>query len=445
MDVDRTAPSSSAPVGASARMAEIEDEEMSDDIDSDYHSSGEGSSNEQSSKTDHEMDSDDSEGAELDADEKEVDGETLLDDAASMADSDLASPHALDPDCLVTLPPHLELDAQEKRRAIIERYEQSVIVPNAQKAADERNLMVQQGELSADLAAHDDELALMGLDPEEVRDTSMVAEYSREIFAYMSRCERETMANPNYMAFQGEIEWHMRATLVDWLLQVHMRYHMLPETLWIAINVVDRFLSVRVVSLAKLQLVGVTAMFVAAKYEEILAPSVKEFVHMTENGYSRDEILKGERIILSTLDFNVSAYCSPYSWVRRISKADDYDIQTRTLSKFLMEVTLLDHRFLRARPSLIAAVGMFLAKKMLSGDWDDAFVYYSGFVEEQLVPGANLILEKLLDETFADHFVSRKYASKKFLKASVFARDWAIRNQAAMIAAAEEYASVPSQ
>ncbi len=161
----------------------------------------------------------------------------------------------------------------------------------------------------------------------------------------------------------------MRTTLIDWLLQVHLRYHMLPETLWIAVNLVDRFLSVRVVSLVKLQLVGVTAMFIAAKYEEILAPSVEEFVYMTENGYTKDEILKGERIILQTLDFTVSSYCSPYSWVRRISKADDYDIQTRTLSKFLMEVTLLDHRLIRCKPSMIAAVGMYLARKMLGGDW----------------------------------------------------------------------------
>ena len=219
---------------------------------------------------------------------------------------------------------------------------------------------------------------------------------------------------------------------------------MLPETLWIAINIVDRFLSVRVVSLAKLQLVGVTAMFIAAKYEEILAPSVDEFVFMTENGYSREEILKGERIILSTLDFNVSTYCSPYSWVRRISKADDYDIQTRTLSKFLMEVTLLDHRFLRAKPSLIAAIGMFLAKKMLGGEWDDGFVYYSSFTEEQLVPGANLLLEKLLDPAFEEQFVCRKYANKKFLRASLFARDWAFRNHSALMAAVAAAAAATS-
>ena len=194
------------------------------------------------------------------------------------------------------------------------------------------------------------------------------------------------MPNPNYMDSQTEIEWPMRTTLIDWLLQVHMRYHMLPETLWITINIVDRFLSNRIVSLVKLQLVGITAMFVAAKYEEIMAPSVDEFVYMTENNYTREEILKGERIILAvsdfnrllgfelsrhgqSLDFKISNYCSPYSWVRRISKADDYDIQTRTLSKFLMEVTLHDHRFLRAKPSLIAAVGMYLSRRMLGGDW----------------------------------------------------------------------------
>lgn len=121
--------------------------------------------------------------------------------------------------------------------------------------------------------------------------------------------------------------------------------------------------------------------------------SVEEFVYMTEGGYNKDEILKGERIILQaspdsrrpspsephvltqscltrqTLNFDISSYCSPYSWVRKISKADDYDVQTRTLSKYLMEVTLLDHRFLRAKPSVIAAIGMYLARRMLQGDW----------------------------------------------------------------------------
>ncbi|BGP20297.1 B-type cyclin [Rhodosporidiobolus nylandii] len=261
-------------------------------------------------------------------------------------------------------------------------------------------------------------------------DISMVAEYSEEIFTYMSELEEASMPNPRYMDHQTEIEWAMRTTLIDWLLQVHMRYHMLPETLWIAVNIIDRFLSNRVVSLVKFQLVGVTAMFIAAKYEEIMAPSVEEFVYMTEGGYSRDEILRGERIILQSLEFNVSSYCSPYSWVRRISKADDYDIQTRTLSKFLMEVTLLDHRFLRAKPSMIAAIGMYLARRMLGGDWNEAFIFYSEYTEAQLLVPAGFLLESIAAPGFEDKFVYKKYSNKKFLKASIFARNWARQNAA---------------
>ncbi|KAF8962771.1 cyclin-like protein [Flammula alnicola] len=259
----------------------------------------------------------------------------------------------------------------------------------------------------------------------DMYDTTMVSEYAEEIFEYMCDLETEVMPNPNYMDGQNEISWGMRQTLVDWLLQVHLRYHMLPETLWIAVNIVDRFLTKRVVSLLKLQLVGVTAMFIAAKYEEIIAPSVEEFVFMTENGYTKEEILKGERIMLQTLEFHVSHYCSPYSWMRKISKADDYDIQTRTLSKFLTEVTLLDYRFLRVKPSVTAAVGMYCARRMLGGDWNEAFVFFSGYTEEQLLPGHNLLVEKLTEENFHRQYVCKKYANKKFLKASVFAIEWA--------------------
>lgn len=334
----------------------------------------------------------------------------------------------LDPAGLVTLSLEDELVEQRRVADICERFEAEVLAPQALAAQAERQELVRLGQLDPQAAAHDDAMMRLGLDTEEARDLSMVAEYAQDIFAYMACCERESMANPNYMDFQDEIQWHMRATLIDWLLQVHTRYHMLPETLWIAVNLVDRFLSARIVSLAKLQLVGVTAMFIAAKYEEILAPSVEEFVFMTDGGYSREEILKGERIVLSTLDFNVSTYCSPYTWVRRISKADDYDIQTRTLCKCLMEVTLFHHLFLRVRPSMIAGIGMYLAKRMLGGVWDDAFVYYARFTEAQLLPGANLLLEKLSEPGFEDQFVYKKYASKKFLKASIYARHWALRH-----------------
>ena len=103
--------------------------------------------------------------------------------------------------------------------------------------------------------------------------------------------------NPHYMASQRELGWHMRRVLVDWLIQVHSRFRLLPETLFLTVNIIDRFLTIRNVPVDKLQLVGATAILIASKYEEITCPSVDEIVFMVDNGYSREEILEAEHWI----------------------------------------------------------------------------------------------------------------------------------------------------
>ncbi|KAG9956498.1 hypothetical protein KCU78_g24749, partial [Aureobasidium melanogenum] len=100
-------------------------------------------------------------------------------------------------------------------------------------------------------------------------DTSMVAEYGDEIFEYMRTLEERMRPNAHYMDYQNECQWSMRSVLMDWMIQVHTRFTLLPETLFLAVNYIDRFLSCKVISLGKLQLVGATAIFLAAKYEEV--------------------------------------------------------------------------------------------------------------------------------------------------------------------------------
>lgn len=168
---------------------------------------------------------------------------------------------------------------------------------------------------------------------------------------------------------QCDISWSLRGECVNWMLQVHSRYRLLPETFWIAVNVLDRFLSKRTVSLEKLQMVGAISLFIAAKYEEILAPSVEEFVLCCDGAYSKDHFLKGERIVLGAVDFKVSHYCSPYTWMRKISQADGYNVHTRTMAKYLTEATLLDERFIGVKPSMIAAIGMYGAQRMSGTAW----------------------------------------------------------------------------
>jgi G2/mitotic-specific cyclin 1/2 len=253
------------------------------------------------------------------------------------------------------------------------------------------------------------------LDKEDVDDPLMVAEYVVEIFEYLKELEIATMANPDYMDSQNELEWKMRGILVDWLLEVHTRFRLLPETLFLAVNIIDRFLSTKIVQLDRLQLVGVTAMFIASKYEEVLSPHVQNFRHVADDGFTEEEILSAERFVLSALNYDLS-YPNPMNFLRRISKADNYDIQTRTLGKYLLEIGCLDHRFLAHPPSQVAAAAMYLARLVLErGPWDATLAHYSGYSEEEIQPVLSLMIDYLAAPVLHEAFF-KKYASKKFLK-----------------------------
>jgi hypothetical protein len=178
-----------------------------------------------------------------------------------------------------------------------------------------------------------------------------------------------TLPNPRYMDSQKDLHWNMRGILTDWLITIHIRFRLLPETLYLCVNIIDRFLSARVVSLAKLQLVGVTCMFIAAKVEEICSPSVSAFFKCADSSYTQAEILQAERYILKTLEWNLS-FPNPVHFLRRVSKADDYDVNVRTVAKYLLEIPCLEWRLLATPPSLTAAASIWLARLVLArGPW----------------------------------------------------------------------------
>ncbi|KAK4449408.1 hypothetical protein QBC34DRAFT_89620 [Podospora aff. communis PSN243] len=282
-------------------------------------------------------------------------------------------------------------------------------------------------EAAAPTADHVYPPGVQDLDSEDLDDPLMVAEYATEIFDYLRDLEVKSVPNPSYMDHQDDLEWKTRGILIDWLIEVHTRFHLLPETLFLAVNIIDRFLSEKVVQLDRLQLVGITAMFIASKYEEVLSPHIANFRHVADDGFSEQEILSAERFILSTLNYDLS-YPNPMNFLRRISKADNYDIQSRTIGKYLMEISLLDHRFMTYRPSHVAAGAMYLSRLILDrGEWDETLEYYAGYSEEEIEPVFLLMVDYLARPMVHDAFV-KKYASKKFLKASIITRQWAKKN-----------------
>ncbi|KKA30519.1 hypothetical protein TD95_003379, partial [Thielaviopsis punctulata] len=265
------------------------------------------------------------------------------------------------------------------------------------------------------------------LDAEDYDDPLMVAEYSNDIFEYLREIEPDTLPHPDYMEVQDDLEWKTRAILVDWLVEVHTRFHLLPETLYLAINIADRFMSLKTVHLQRLQLVGMTAMLIAAKYEEIVSPSISSFHELAEGGFTEEEILSAERAILSTLDYNMS-YPNPVNFLRRISKADNYNIEARTIGKYLMEISILDHRLIGYPGSLLASGAMYLSRLILDrGEWNPTLVFYSGYSEDEIEPIVAILVDYMVRPTTHQAFF-RKYACKKFLKASIIARSWAKAN-----------------
>jgi len=285
------------------------------------------------------------------------------------------------------------------------------------------------------------------LDEGDEEDPLMVKEYVTEIYHYMRELELETLPDSDYMLRQSELTWKMRGVLVDWIIEVHSKFRLLPETLYLAINLMDRFLTKRSVALIKFQLVGVTALFLASKYEEVICPSVTNFLYMTDGGYDCDEILKAETYMLEMLNWDLR-YPNPLNFLRRVSKADNYDIQSRTFAKYFMEISIVDYRLVATPPSLLAAASIWLARKLLGrGAWDANLRHYSGYDQPEILPVAQIMLDYVLrsgcknlgmglDPNFVvqasyeggnEHSnLFKKYATRKFFRVSEIVRDWAV-------------------
>eukprot|EP00171_Calliarthron_tuberculosum_P018334 IDg18334t1 len=130
---------------------------------------------------------------------------------------------------------------------------------------------------------------------------------AKNVASMWQKREQELEICADYIADQSEVTGKMRAILIDWLVDVHAKFRLRAEVLHLAVCLVDRYLSVAQTRRARLQLVGVSAMLIASKYEEICAPEVSEFVAVTDSAYARAEILAMEAAILNALGFRLDA------------------------------------------------------------------------------------------------------------------------------------------
>ncbi|PWA23298.1 hypothetical protein CCH79_00018910 [Gambusia affinis] len=308
-------------------------------------------------------------------------------------------------------------------------------------------------------------LPVPDVDEQDAAEPQLCSHYVKDIYAYLQSLEVQQAIRADYLK-GSEVTAAMRAILVDWLIQVHSRFQLLQETLYLTVAVLDRFLQVsrtgtrtssrrrvQPVSRRKLQLVGVAAMLVACKYEEMFCPEVGDFAYITDDAFSKAQILEMEQLVLRKLGFQLGRPL-PLHFLRRASKVANFsrlpenglgqefsrvlvqtgsvvltvsvsqtDLEKHTLAKYLMELTLLDYQMVHLRPSEVAAASLCLSQLLVDGlSWSATQQHYSSYDEAHLQPimqqlAKNVVLVNEGRTKF--QAVRKKYSSSKLMKISL--------------------------
>jgi len=259
------------------------------------------------------------------------------------------------------------------------------------------------------------------IDQYDIEDVQFCTEYVNQIFAHLREKEAENRIDPEYMEKQVDLNAKYRTIMVDWMAEVVVKFGLLTETFFLSVNIIDRFLQHKAVARTRFQLVGIAAMLIASKFEEIYTPKVDDFIYITANAYTREDLLKMEKMILMTLDFNLNIP-SPLHFLRRFSKAANSNVKIHTLSKYIIELSLLDYDFLDHSSSVIAASATYLARAMTRSSrptvetiWNDTLEHYTGYSVEDIMPCVESLnqLISIQNSNYAYKAIFRKYSSSK--------------------------------
>lgn len=154
---------------------------------------------------------------------------------------------------------------------------------------------VMSTDVSMEKSELDSSIAVVKKDPSALFSCE---EYRENILTYMLRFEKKFLPNPAYMLYQLEINHKMRSILIDWMVEVTEEYKLSDETLFLAIAYVDRYLTSTQIERQTFQLLGTACLFIASKYEEIYPPDINEFVYVTDDSYTKAQVLQMEMTVL---------------------------------------------------------------------------------------------------------------------------------------------------
>lgn len=240
--------------------------------------------------------------------------------------------------------------------------------------------------------------------------------YVEDMYDNYRAKEREYSTKPTYMVDQPTINDKMRAILVDWLIEVHSKFGLAPDSLYLTVNIIDRFLSKNMISRPRLQLAGVTAFMIATKFEEVWPPEIRDLVYICDKSYSKLELIDMEATILKKLEWAVACVPNACAFVTRFLKVAKASKKTSQVANYILDGTLSSYKLLNYRPSQLAAAAVLIARRNTGEltDWNKTLSEYTQYKREEVVPVARAILNEKAATPATLKAVKTKHGSEKY-------------------------------
>ncbi|XP_011064405.1 PREDICTED: G2/mitotic-specific cyclin-B3 [Acromyrmex echinatior] len=253
-------------------------------------------------------------------------------------------------------------------------------------------------------------------DVENWLDPYQISHYAMDIFEYLKGREHLFLIS-DYMDRQVCLSQWMRALLVDWMVEVQESFELNHETLYLAVKLVDLYLTKMTVGKETLQLLGAASLFIASKFDERIPPMVEDFLYICDGAYTQRELIKMEMNVLKVVNFDLGVPLS-YRFLRRYARCAKVSMPTLTLARYILEHSLMDYTMIRFSDSKMAAAALLLALLMKDlGGWNPTLEYYSGYKLDDIRDICNLLnqsLHRKHKETLKT--VRSKYSHKIFFE-----------------------------
>ena len=211
-----------------------------------------------------------------------------------------------------------------------------------------------------------DDLVPVYFNTSSINNVQIPKDYLNVIYYNLLNEEKENRKNfkaeYNYMNNQKEITEQMRSILIDWIIDVHGKFGFCDETLYMTVSIIDRYSSIKKITRNEYQCLGITALMISCKHEEINVPKVEDFIYITDNAYTKQEVFNMEIDILDKLKYNL-LYPSPIKFYEYLSLHFGFDKKKHFLGKYLMETFLLDLICIKYKPSIISCACIYIVMK----------------------------------------------------------------------------------